>query len=245
MNYKWLGGLHLRALIFENNKKPYFPESLRHFLRVPQVLRNIHEVQEIWDQHFESEFNLINRITLEGHLILSNENLRSLLLGVVQIGFFERYLKSNPYPQWIAGQSKNFSPLLCCANQISFKDMVTQFLKRTDFWKLSTSSLSWEEQSQIYDRDEFCIFKLCQKADGPSYEKIVETDSKGVFKELLIKEGVMSVVWTGSSSAIEQMEKEYKGVDFKDIVDLEPEFAKVYWKDLQEVLVKKEQELSQ
>ena len=44
----------MRALVFENNKEHYFPESLRNLVRVPQVLRRLQEVQNIWNQHFDS-----------------------------------------------------------------------------------------------------------------------------------------------------------------------------------------------
>ncbi len=226
----------MRALVFENNKVPYFPESLRHFIRVPQVMSKINEVQSIWNNHFDSEFNLINRITLEGHLILSNENLRSLLLGVVQIGFFHRYISKNPYPQVVMGQVSGFSPILSCINKVKFEDAVLSFLKKDGFWKLSTCELSQEEQLKQYEKDEFHIFKLCQKDESTFYEKVFGGEFQTCMKQLIEKDSFPSFVWIGNHSMIKKLEHQFKKVDFKDIVDLEPEFAQVYWKDLKECL---------
>jgi len=226
----------MRALIFENNKAPYFPETLRHFIRIPQVMSQINQVQEIWDSHFDSDFNFINRITLEGHLVLSNENLRSLLLGVVQIGFFHRYIMKNPYPQVVMGQVKGFSPVLSCLHKVKFEDVVLEFLKKEGFWKLSQRELTLEDEMKKYEKDEFHIFKLCEKNKSPTYEKMFEGDFQACMYKLIKDESFPSFVWIGNHSMIENLESQFKTVDFKDIVDLEPEFAKNYWNDLKESL---------
>ena len=77
---------------------------------------------------------------------------------------------------------------------------------------------------------------MIQKNKKPSYEKVF----KGTFYEcltaLIEEQKLPSFVWLGNHSTIEKLESKFKGIDFKDVVDLEPQFAKIYWKDMKSVL---------
>ncbi len=93
-------------------------------VRIPEVSLRIRDAQKILDALDVERVDLLGAIITEDEAFFRNIKLKSLLAAIVQVGLYERLLKTQRSPDILVGTSNGDSALLVCTGQISFEDMV-------------------------------------------------------------------------------------------------------------------------
>ncbi len=101
-------------------------EAIRcNVVRIPEVLKRIRDAQKIWDDvDCPQGLELGNFIASDNEVFLNNIRLKSLISAVVQIGLYDRYLRSFGVPECLMGSINGDSALAVAVGLYSFEDMV-------------------------------------------------------------------------------------------------------------------------
>ena len=93
-------------------------------VRIPEVSLRIREAQNILDQLEVERVDLLGSTITEDEAFYRNIKIKSLLAAIVQVGLYDRLLKTQRVPDVLIGNSNGDSALLVCAGQITFENMV-------------------------------------------------------------------------------------------------------------------------
>jgi hypothetical protein len=93
-------------------------------VRIPEVSLRIREAQKILDGLEVERVDLLGSTVTEDEAFFRNIKIKSLLAAIVQVGLYERFLKSQRAPDILIGTSNGDSALLVCAGQMTFEEMV-------------------------------------------------------------------------------------------------------------------------
>jgi hypothetical protein len=93
-------------------------------VRIPEVIKRIHQAQQVWDEHHRESFDLANFMASDDRIFLSNIKLKSLASAIVQIGLYDRYLRWHREPEFFVGDSTGDSPVLVATGQKLFSQLI-------------------------------------------------------------------------------------------------------------------------
>lgn len=93
-------------------------------VRIPEVSLRIREAQAILDSLEIERVDLLGMTVAEDESFFRNIKMKSLLAAIVQVGLYDRLLKSQRAPEVLVGNANGDSALLVCAGQITFEQMV-------------------------------------------------------------------------------------------------------------------------
>jgi hypothetical protein len=182
------------ALIFNGSSALDFQEIRANVIRIPEVSHSIREAQSIWDAIHPSPFDLLNFITSDDQMFMSNIKLKNFASAVVQVGLLRRYLRSNELPEYIIGTINGDSPLKVALKQISFVEMVAE-----------SEALPKERLTLISNGgpllagvrlEEYVVY---QRTAGDTYKRLeFETrDVKKMIEGLIANQNVSKLVFVG------------------------------------------------
>lgn len=95
-------------------------------IRIPEVIRRVHQAQEIWDLQEGAGFDFANFIASEDRIFLSNIKLKSLAAAVVQLGLYDRYTRFFKEPEFFIGSSTGDAPVMVAVGRMTFAEMVRE-----------------------------------------------------------------------------------------------------------------------
>lgn len=95
-------------------------------VRIPEVSLRLREAQRILDGLDLERIDLLGAIVTDDESFFRNIKIKSLLAAIVQVGLYNRLLKSQRSPEVLIGSSNGDSALLVCAGQMTFESMVLQ-----------------------------------------------------------------------------------------------------------------------
>jgi len=95
-------------------------------VRIPEVSLRLREAQRILDGLDVERIDLLGAIVTDDESFFRNIKIKSLLAAIVQVGFYDRLLKSQRAPEVLIGASTGDSALLVCAGHMTFESMVIQ-----------------------------------------------------------------------------------------------------------------------
>lgn len=93
-------------------------------MRIPEVSLRVREAQAILDGLEIPKIDLFNVILSSDEYFFKNLRLKSLLAAVVQVGLFDRYLKSQKRPEILVGNSNGDSAMAVAAGKMTFREMI-------------------------------------------------------------------------------------------------------------------------
>lgn len=93
-------------------------------VRIPEVSLRIREAQRIFDGLDIERIDLLSATTTEDDSFFRNIKIKSLLAAIVQVGLYDRLLKTQRAPDVLVGSSNGDSALLVCARQMTFEEMI-------------------------------------------------------------------------------------------------------------------------
>jgi hypothetical protein len=95
-------------------------------VRIPEVSLRLREAQRILDGLDVERIDLLSAIVTDDESFFRNIKIKSLLAAIVQVGLYDRLLRSQRAPDVLIGSSNGDSALLVCAGQMTFEAMVLQ-----------------------------------------------------------------------------------------------------------------------
>lgn len=112
------------AVIFNGLNSLDFQEIRSNVTRIPEVIHRIREAQAVWERSGKHNFDLLNFICSDNGTFYGNIHLKSLASAVVQVGLYERYMRSQIQPQFLIGNFNGDSALKVAAGIMSFEQMI-------------------------------------------------------------------------------------------------------------------------
>lgn len=112
------------AVVFSGRNGLDFYGLRESVVRIPEVSSRIREAQAILDSMELSKVDLFGAILSDDEAFFRNIKLKSLVSGVVQVGLFDRFRKTQRLPSFMVGNSNGDSALLVCTGQMSFREMI-------------------------------------------------------------------------------------------------------------------------
>ncbi len=95
-------------------------------VRIPEVSLRIREAQRILDGQEVNRIDLLGAIVADDDSFFRNIKLKSLLSAIVQVGLYDRLLRSQRAPEVLLGAANGDAALMVCAGQMTFEQMVLQ-----------------------------------------------------------------------------------------------------------------------
>lgn len=118
------------GVVFAGRNGLDFLELRLGIVRIPEVSLRLREAQRILDGLDVERIDLFGAIVADDESFFRNIKIKSLLAAIVQVGLYDRLLKSQQKsqrpPEVLIGPANGDSALLVCAGQISFEAMVVQ-----------------------------------------------------------------------------------------------------------------------
>lgn len=113
------------GVIFAGRNGLDFLELRQGVVRIPEVSLRIREAQRILDGLDVERVDLLSALMSEDDAFFRNIKIKSLLAAVVQVGLYDRFLKTQRGPDVLVGNSNGDTALLVCAGQMTFEQLVT------------------------------------------------------------------------------------------------------------------------
>ena len=115
------------AVVFSGRNGLDFMDLRLGVLRIPEVTIRIREAQKIMDAIPElPKVDLLATIGADDEHFFRNIKLKSLASAIVQIGLYDRYLKTQKAPAFMVGNSNGDSAMMVCSGLMTMKELVEQ-----------------------------------------------------------------------------------------------------------------------
>ena len=112
------------GVVFAGRNGLDFLELRLGVVRIPDVSLRIREAQSILDSLDVERVDLLGATITEDDSFFRNIKMKSLLASIVQVGLYDRLLKSQRPPDVLVGNANGDSALLVCAGQMTFEEMI-------------------------------------------------------------------------------------------------------------------------
>jgi hypothetical protein len=112
------------AVVFAGRNGLDFSELRAGVLRIPEVTLRIREAQRILDTTDLPKIDLFNLVSSDDEHFFRNIKLKSLLAAIVQVGLFDRYVKTQRRPDYMVGNSNGDAAMMVAAGLMTFEQMV-------------------------------------------------------------------------------------------------------------------------
>lgn len=116
----------INAVVFSGRNGLDFSELRGGVLRIPDVTLRVREAQRILDGMDLPKTDLFNVIAADDECFFRNIKLKSLTSAIVQVGLFDRLMKTQRKPDFLIGNSNGDSAMLVCAGFQTFEEMVSR-----------------------------------------------------------------------------------------------------------------------
>lgn len=112
------------GVVFAGRNSLDFLELRLGVVRIPEVSLRIRQAQSLLDSLEIERVDLLGATIAEDESFFRNIKIKSLLSAIVQVGLYDRLLKTQRPPSLLVGNSNGDSALLVCAGQLTFENMV-------------------------------------------------------------------------------------------------------------------------
>lgn len=235
------------AVVFSGRNGLDFIELRGGALRIPEVSLRVREAQAILDKMDVPSVDLLGTIGAEDELFFRNIQLKSLCAAIVQVGLFDRYLKTQKRPDYMVGNSNGDSAMLVCSGRQTFQQMVESSQALATIRTLEVvvpmvaqampllSGLSLTEYNALEGKP------ATAPAGGIEYSPIPGSsmELKKLIGSLYQEQGVTRFISIGPASALRGSDYRIVGdgeIESVDSIDLDPMLG-WYWRNVRPVAV--------
>lgn len=230
-----------RALVFAGRNGLDFIDLRMNVIRIPEVSLRIGHAQSIFDSMDLPRIDLMSLMTSEDEHFFRNIALKGLLAAIVQVGLFERYLRTQPKPEFLVGNTNGDSAMLVAAGRVSFEDMI----------KTSQAIATIRPAEQVHSLavypvpllsglslTEYGAFEAKTNEQGvQGYEPLKNTsmELKKIISSLHTDNGVSLFVNVGPASLLRASDYRMVGtgdLESLDSIELDPMLT-WFWRDLE------------
>jgi hypothetical protein len=220
------------ALVFSGRNGLDFHELRGGVVRIPEVTLRLREAQRILDNVADvPKIDLLSIISSDDELFFRNIQLKSLVAAIVQVGLFDRYMKTQKRPDFMVGNSNGDSAMMVCAGRQSFQSMVesSQALAtlRTAEVVVPMVALAMPLLSGL-SLTEYHALEMKLNESGMVEYKPVQGSSmelKKLVSSLHLEHGIARFVSIGPASALRGSDYRILGdgeIESLDSIDLDP-----------------------
>jgi hypothetical protein len=207
------------ALVFASQNQLDFQDIRTNVIRIPEVVMRIREAQKIWDSLELPPLDIANFVASDDGVFLSHIRLKAFATAIIQIGLLDRYLKTNPLPEYIVGLTNEDSPLRFVTGELSFFELVNQSALKAIPRKLqsvNTTDLPILSGVQLakfsaYRRRPEGAYQVLEDANVTQMERLVDA--------LIAKNNVQSFIVIGPGNCVV---KTSDSVGVRDSIDMDP-----------------------
>ena len=205
------------ALVFSGRNGLDFNELRSGVLRIPEVTIRIRQAQAVLDTLDLPKIDLFNVIAADDESFFRNIKMKSLAAAIVQIGLFDRYVRTQRRPDFMVGNTNGDSAMMVCAGSMTFDEMV-RLSQAVDTLKPTEKVVSLVVEAAPLlsglSLTEFGALQATQTETGLMYVPVqgAAMDLKKVVGTLHTELGVNRFINIGPSSAL-------RGTDYKSLSD--------------------------
>ena len=255
-----------KALIFYHYNRVDFVDLRTNVVRIPEVLKRIHEAQDIWLSLGYKEKNILNSIYLDDSLFWMDRVFKDFVFSIIQVGLFDRYIKQNEKPYLMLGEGHESSAIRCCAGFLSFKDLVLSYGRKInyfsslgisadlDFQDLGTHQVT-NQDSHMVKAGNFPVKNMKNsigtswenirvfQSHGPSYKEkaCCFSDLKEALNDLKKTQSVSHFINIGPCAELSRLQKQFKPFSFElvDFIDTDPALS-WFWSSFKQAQTEKQ-----
>ncbi len=185
----------MKAILFSGLSMMDQSSVRESLIRIPEVLSRIKLAQKAIDQLTGNTVELVNCMFEDDQTFQANCKIRRVLVNLVQLGLYDRYIKSNPKPRFFVGSLPNVSAI----EHILGFNFIDEFVRSVWFQDLEGSEARETPTSNSKYQDIHVVQMLrktnhyyvyeCNKISDETTEskKIEEADSADKLIVRLIK----------------------------------------------------------
>lgn len=220
--------MHSVCLLFAG-RRGLDDQGTRHsVLRIPEVSRKLKQAQYLLDQIIKSD----DHIDLYSFILASDsdfnlqQDLKSLVSSIVQMGLFDRYVKFRNRPQFLIGRSNgNGSAMTVCADKQSFEDFVLQ--SEYCLKKQSIPTLHQMETQQLAGMclEEYGLYKWDQQLGEYQTIEVESKEAAKIVDQLSLDNLINQCIHIGPHHEFRNKEFENFGINnvpSMNSIDLDP-----------------------
>lgn len=225
----------LDAVVFNGIQTLDFHEVRWNVVRIPEVSVRIAEAQEIWDREDRSSFNFYNFLVSEDEVFQGNIKLKSLATAIVQVGLYDRYLRSFKRPKYLIGANNGDSPLAVAAGQKTLEELVVN--SRACEMERPSSILQLAETPFLSGMSlaDYSLYAYSDEKGG--FEPVIENDKSfdAVAREAIDEQNVKKFINIGPGNLlISRSKEEFSLADIQilESIDIDP-MLNWFWREVQ------------
>lgn len=104
----------MKAILFSGLSMMDQSSVRESLIRIPEVLNRIKSAQKTIDQLTNNSVELINCMSDDDQTFVANCKVRRVLVNLVQLGLYDRHIKTNEKPKYFVGALSNLSAIEHC-----------------------------------------------------------------------------------------------------------------------------------
>lgn len=188
------------AALFSNNGVLDFEELRTSVIRIPQVLQYLKNGQRILDRLIPEAPDLIQFMTSSDEKFWQHPNLRKLVIGLCQIGLYERYVKYHGKADCLLSVENVSGPIRVISGDL----LLSEYIMDTYFAEEKQEDINLGEMpvlSKGISMPEFHAFSI---NDDGNLEKLVEEKKRldEILMELRDEHGVKQFINIGPGQSM-------------------------------------------
>lgn len=233
----------MKAILFSGLSMMDQSSVRESLIRIPEVLNRIKTAQKTIDQLTNNSVELINCMLDDDQTYIANCKVKRVLVNLVQLGLYDRFVKSNEKPRYFVGSVSNLSAIEHCLG-FSYID---EFVRSVWFQDLEGSESEMPVMSESKYQDiqviqmmnrrptQYYIYEFNQMTSEMSEsKKIDEADAADkLIVRLIKKHEVKQIVNLGPSDLL--LDPVYNPFHLEDInvfntIEIDPMLSWFYAK---------------
>lgn len=235
------------ALVFSGRNGLDFIDLRQSVIRIPEVTLRIREAQRILDEQKPAsedapemtKVDLMSVISSDDEFFFRNIQLKSLCAAIVQVGLFDRYLKTQKRPDIMVGNTNGDSAMLVCSGSMSFRDMVMSSQALATLRPASDKVINLVPALAMpllsgLSLTEYNALEMKQTDQGLAYQpaKLASMELRKLVSSLHLEQGVSRFINIGPASALRGSDYRLIGegeIEALDSIELDPMLG-WFWK---------------
>ena len=222
------------ALVFSGANGLDFCDLRMSVVRIPEVMGRIREAQKILDGLDFPKTDFLNAICSSDESFERNPRLKKLAVAVVQVGLYDRYLKTQKKPDYFVGTTGADSAANVASGQMTFAELVlnspgVESLKTNE--RILTLVTALTSATDAFENERFALIgaKKDESADQPATKLLAVNEHFSELKQMVLslneEMGVTRFIHVGPAGGLKSFDYNQMGndeIEALDSIELDP-----------------------
>ncbi len=208
----------------------------QYVVRIPEVIVRIKQAQKVLDEN-GCHADLLNILNADPIQFKSALNYRGLLSTLIQIGLFDRFKRTQAFPDYFIAQANGEAACRVCAKINTVEDIVTEQLRNTKDREEGKSQIPINELPVLtrgVTNSQFHIFKKNVETGNYQYLNEEKFEIQSVLEYLHDEHQLTQLVVVGPGESIsEQLEESFlrERIQVMESIEMDP-LLSWFWQDI-------------